>query len=203
MPLQRIIVSIGNASYTIAPSIVFMVGFDPNAGVGDWAALTAAAVCAQFVGDGLISMLREYLAVGVDPRALLGPLAWIFFVDASLAPVGFAAGVAGSLWTPAYLLPLPLLLLARFFAKERADRLSHALELSAAYRGTASCWETSSRRTTPTPASTAVTSSSSPLPSQTTSPSMPAHCTSQSSRRSSTTWARSRFRRPSSTRKAR
>jgi HD-GYP domain-containing protein (c-di-GMP phosphodiesterase class II) len=29
------------------------------------------------------------------------------------------------------------LLLARFFAKERADRLSHALELSAAYRGTA------------------------------------------------------------------
>jgi HD-GYP domain-containing protein (c-di-GMP phosphodiesterase class II) len=45
--------------------------------------------------------------------------------------------VAGSVWTPAYLLPLPLLVLARFFAEERADRLSHALELSAAYRGTA------------------------------------------------------------------
>ena len=137
VPLQRIVVSIANASYTIAPSIVFMIGFDPNAGVAEWAALTAAAVCAQFIGDGLISTLREYLAVGVDPRSLLGPLAWIFFVDASLAPVGFAAGVAGSLWTPAYLLPLPLLVLARFFAKERADRLSHALELSAAYRGTA------------------------------------------------------------------
>jgi HD-GYP domain-containing protein (c-di-GMP phosphodiesterase class II) len=51
--------------------------------------------------------------------------------------VGFAAGGAGTLWTPAYVLPLPLLLLARVFAKERADRLSHALELSAAYRGTA------------------------------------------------------------------
>jgi HD-GYP domain-containing protein (c-di-GMP phosphodiesterase class II) len=99
--------------------------------------VTAVAVCAQFVGDGLISMLREYLAVGVDPRGLIGPLGWIFFVDASLAPVGFAAGVAGSLWAPAYVLPLPLLLLARIFAKERADRLSHVLELSAAYRGTA------------------------------------------------------------------
>jgi len=137
VPLQRIIVSIGNASYTIAPSLVFLVAFDPNAGVGNWAAVTAVAVCAQFVGDGLISMLREYLAVGVDPRGLIGPLGWIFFVDASLAPVGFAAGVAGSLWAPAYVLPLPLLLLARVFAKERADRLSHVLELSAAYRGTA------------------------------------------------------------------
>jgi HD-GYP domain-containing protein (c-di-GMP phosphodiesterase class II) len=114
-----------------------MIGFDQSAGVTEWAAVTAIALCAQFVGDGVISTLREYLAVGVDPRSLLAPLAWIFFVDASLAPVGFAAGVAGSVWTPAYLLPLPLLLLARFFAKERADRLSHALELSAAYRGTA------------------------------------------------------------------
>ena len=137
VPLQRIIVSIGNASYTIAPTIVFMAAYNPDAGVGEWAAVTTVAVCAQFLVDGLISTLREYFAVGVDPRVLLGPLAWIFFVDACLAPVGFAAGVAGSLSTPAYVLPLPLLLLARFFAKERADRLSHALELSAAYRGTA------------------------------------------------------------------
>ena len=137
VPLQRILVSIGNASYTIAPSIVFMIAFDPDAGVSNWAAVTMVAVCAQFVADGLISTLREYFAVGVDPRSLLKPLAWIFFVDSCLAPVGFAASVAGSLWTPAYVLPLPLLLLARVFANERADRLSHVLELSAAYRGTA------------------------------------------------------------------
>jgi HD-GYP domain-containing protein (c-di-GMP phosphodiesterase class II) len=137
VPLQRIVVSIGNASYTIAPAIVFMIGFDQSADVNEWAAVTAIALCAQFFGDGVISMLREHFAVGVDPRSLLAPLAWIFFVDASLAPVGFGAGVAGSVWLPAYLLPLPLLLLARFFAKEREDRLSHALELSAAYRGTA------------------------------------------------------------------
>lgn len=137
VPLQRIVVSIGNASYTVAPTIVFIIGYDPNASVGQWAAVTAGAVCAQFVSDGVISTLREYFAVGVDPRSLLTPLAWIFFVDACLAPVAFSASVAGSLWAPAYVLPLPLLLLARIFANERADRLSHALELSAAYRGTA------------------------------------------------------------------
>jgi HD-GYP domain-containing protein (c-di-GMP phosphodiesterase class II) len=137
VPLQRIIVSIGNAAYTIAPTVVFMTGYGRTDSAGEWAALTAVAVCAQFVADGAISTLREYFAVGIDPRSLLKPLAWIFFVDACLAPVGFAASMAGSLWAPAYVLGLPLLLLTRVFAKERADRLSHALELSSAYRGTA------------------------------------------------------------------
>jgi HD-GYP domain-containing protein (c-di-GMP phosphodiesterase class II) len=114
-----------------------MVGYDPAGGAGGWAVVTAVAVCAQFAADAAISTAREYLAVGVDPLSMLKPLAWIFFVDACLAPIGFAAGVAGSSWTPAYVLPLPLLVLARFFANERAERLSHALELSAAYRGTA------------------------------------------------------------------
>jgi HD-GYP domain-containing protein (c-di-GMP phosphodiesterase class II) len=137
VPTERIIVAIGNASYTLAPAIVFVLWFDRSAGAGEWAAVTAAALCAQFIGDAAISTAREYFAVGVEPRALIKPLAWIFFVDACLAPVGFAAGVAGSHWPPAYLLPLPLLLLTRLFAQERAERLSHTLELSAAYRGTA------------------------------------------------------------------
>jgi len=137
VPTQRIIVAIGNASYTLAPAFVFVLFYDRSAGAGEWAAVTAVAVCAQFIGDGAISTVREYFAVGVDPRSLLQPLGWIFFVDACLAPVGFAASLAGSVWTPAYLLPLPLLLLTRLFAHERSDRVSHALELSAAYRGTA------------------------------------------------------------------
>jgi putative nucleotidyltransferase with HDIG domain len=137
VPTQRIIVAIGNASYTLGPALVFMFFFDRNAGAGEWAAVTTVAVCAQFIGDGAISTAREYFALGVDPRSLVRPLGWIFFVDACLAPVGFAASLAGSLWGPAYLLPLPLLLLTRLFAHERSDRVSHALELSAAYRGTA------------------------------------------------------------------
>jgi HD-GYP domain-containing protein (c-di-GMP phosphodiesterase class II) len=137
VPTERIIVAIGNASYTIAPAVVFMLFYRGSAGPGEWAAVTAAALGAQFIGDAAISIVREYFAVGVEPRSLIRPLGWIFFVDTCLAPVGFAASLAGSLWAPAYLLPLPLLLLTRLFAHERADRLSHALELSAAYRGTA------------------------------------------------------------------
>lgn len=137
VPTQRIIVAIGNASYTLAPALIFVLFYDRSAGPGEWAAVTAGALCAQFIGDAALSTAREYLAVGVEPRSLAQPLGWIFFVDACLAPVGFAASLAGSVWTPAYLLSLPLLLLTRLFANERSDRVSHALELSAAYRGTA------------------------------------------------------------------
>jgi HD-GYP domain-containing protein (c-di-GMP phosphodiesterase class II) len=135
---QRIVVSIGNASFALAPATVFVLWYEPSASAGDLAAITAAAVFVQFASDAAISILRERFSVGVNPSALIRPLAWTFFVDACLASVGFAAGLAGSsVWKPAYLLPLPLLLLTRLFAHERADRLSHALELSAAYRGTA------------------------------------------------------------------
>jgi HD-GYP domain-containing protein (c-di-GMP phosphodiesterase class II) len=137
VPTQRIIVAIGNASYTLAPALVFVLFYDRGGGPGEWAAVTAVALCAQFIGDGAVSTAREYFAVGVKPRSLAQPLGWIFFVDACLAAVGFAASLAGSLWAPAFLLPLPLLLLTRLFAHERSDRVSHALELSAAYRGTA------------------------------------------------------------------
>jgi HD-GYP domain-containing protein (c-di-GMP phosphodiesterase class II) len=114
-----------------------MLFYDSDAGPSRMAAVTAAALCAQFVSDAAISTSREYFAVGVDPRSLIKPLEWIFFVDASLACVGLAASLAGVLWTPAYFLPLPLLLVTRLFARERTGRLTHALELSAAYRGTA------------------------------------------------------------------
>jgi HD-GYP domain-containing protein (c-di-GMP phosphodiesterase class II) len=136
--LERIMVTIGNASFALAPATVFSLWYEPSASAETLATITVAAVFAQFASDAGISILRERFAVGVNPSDLVRPLAWTFFVDACLASVGFAAGLAGSsVWKPAYLLPLPLLLLTRLFAHERADRLSHALELSAAYRGTA------------------------------------------------------------------
>jgi HD-GYP domain-containing protein (c-di-GMP phosphodiesterase class II) len=137
VPAERIVVAIGNASYTLAPALVFLLFYERGAGPARLAAVTAAALAAQFLGDAAISIAREYFAVGVHPRSLINPLEWIFFVDACLASVGFAAALAGTSWTPAYFLPVPLLLMTRLFARERAERLSHALELSAAYRGTA------------------------------------------------------------------
>ena len=136
--LQRIVVSIGNACFALAPATVFVLWYEPSASAAKLAVITTAAVFAQFASDAGIAILRERFSVGVNPTALIRPLAWTFFVDACLASVGFAAALAGSfVWKPAYLLPLTLLLLTRLFARERADRLSHALELSAAYRGTA------------------------------------------------------------------
>jgi HD-GYP domain-containing protein (c-di-GMP phosphodiesterase class II) len=137
VPAERIVVAVGNATYTLAPALVFLLFYDPSAGPRQWAAVTGIALCAQFTWDGALSIALEYLAVGVEPRSLIRPLGWIFFVDGCLASAGFAASLAGSVWTPAYLLPLPLLLLTRLFAHERSDRVSQALELSAAYRGTA------------------------------------------------------------------
>jgi len=137
VPAERILVATGNAAYTLAPAVVFTVLYRPDASIAQRAAITALAVLSQFAADLAISTIREHFAVGISPRALLAPFRWIFFVDGCLAPVGLAAALAGDVWTVAYVLPLPLLLLIRSFAHERADRLTQALELSAAYRGTA------------------------------------------------------------------
>jgi putative nucleotidyltransferase with HDIG domain len=134
---DRAIIAFGNASSIIAPAVVFLAWFDPKGSVVEGAAVTVAALGGQFASDVVVSSVREYLAVGVEPRSLVKPFAWILFVDACLAPLGFAAGVAGRVWVPGYMLALPLLLLIRLFASERSGRLTQALELSAAYRGTA------------------------------------------------------------------
>ena len=74
---------------------MLLLFYDPNAEPREWVALTALAVCVQFIGDGAISIAREYFALGVEPRTLFRPLGWTFFVDACLAPVGLAASLAG------------------------------------------------------------------------------------------------------------
>ena len=71
--------------------------YDADAGPSQTALVALVAVCAQFAADALISIAREYLAVGIDPRLLIKPLASAFFIDACLAPVGLAAGLAGTL----------------------------------------------------------------------------------------------------------
>ncbi len=134
---ERLLVAVANASYTLAPAAAFLLlGGSADSDAGR-AALAAAALLSQFAADAVLSAVRERCALGARPRSLVGPLLWVFTVDACLAPVALAAALAGARWTPAYFLPLPLLLLTRLFASERAGRLSHALDLSAAYRGTA------------------------------------------------------------------
>ena len=55
----------------------------------------------------------------------------------ALTPLGIALAYASLTQSYAFLLGLPLMGLLAYFARERASRIDHALELSHAYRGTA------------------------------------------------------------------
>ena len=133
---RRLAVTVGNASYSLGPAILFVALSEPAPVPGKfWVFVLALAV--QFGGDAAISTAREWFALRVPPAVLVRPLLWAFGVDALLAPVGLAAAVAASVTEWALFLPLPLLGLVKVFSREHGDRLDKALELSAAYRGTA------------------------------------------------------------------
>jgi HD-GYP domain-containing protein (c-di-GMP phosphodiesterase class II) len=61
----------------------------------------------------------------------------VWLVDCALASVGLAVAFAAVDNDYGFLLALPLILLLAVFARERRLHIDHALELSAAYRGTA------------------------------------------------------------------
>jgi HD-GYP domain-containing protein (c-di-GMP phosphodiesterase class II) len=97
--------------------------------------LLRAVLAAQVASDFVTTAAREWAALSVRPKALVGQMRLVFTVDLLLAPIGFLAAIAGS--NLALLMPLPLLLLVARFARERTASLDSALELSQAYRGTA------------------------------------------------------------------
>src|SRR5213076_1313402 len=70
-------------------------------------------------------------------RVLLKLMARAQLADAALAPVGLAFAFAAGGDPLGALLALPLVAVLDVFARERRARIDHALELSAAYRGTA------------------------------------------------------------------
>jgi putative nucleotidyltransferase with HDIG domain len=70
------------------------------------------------------------------PREVLRALREAWFVDLLLSPIGLLAA-STTLSSHGYLLVLPLAALLAVFARERHARIDNAIELSAAYRGTA------------------------------------------------------------------
>jgi HD-GYP domain-containing protein (c-di-GMP phosphodiesterase class II) len=122
--------------FALGPALVFVAAHEPRADVRG-AVVVAIALAVQFALDGAASSTLEWLANGVSPREIVRPLAWTFAVDALLAPLGYLAAVAARVEHAALLLPIPIVALLALFAHERRERLDSALELSAAYRGTA------------------------------------------------------------------
>jgi HD-GYP domain-containing protein (c-di-GMP phosphodiesterase class II) len=133
---ERVAVLVGNSWHSLGPALVLLAAGESQPSFGDWP-IYLAALAAQFCLDLVSSTSREWLAVGVPPRALLAPLGWVFLVDSLLAPVGLLCALAAQSSPAAVALVLPLMLLLAIFARERAARIDGALELSHAYRGTA------------------------------------------------------------------
>jgi HD-GYP domain-containing protein (c-di-GMP phosphodiesterase class II) len=102
----------------------------------DWP-VYVLALGAQFAFDFASTSARDWLGVGIAPWGRVGFMAWVWFVDAALAPVALAIALAGQQHFALSLLAAPLVGLLAFFARERQVRIDHALELSQAYRGTA------------------------------------------------------------------
>ncbi|HVF77567.1 MAG TPA: HD domain-containing phosphohydrolase, partial [Solirubrobacteraceae bacterium] len=133
---RSLLVTTGNAWYTIGPVLVLASFGIDSANLGDWP-IYLAALAAQLVVDTVAGMSRERLVSGVQPVLQLRMTGLVFLVDVLLTPVGFLAAYIAQDEPLAFLLALPLVALLRIFARERAARIDQAIELSAAYRGTA------------------------------------------------------------------
>jgi len=126
----------GDAWHAIGPALVLLAAGATTPSWSDWP-WYLLALGAQFALDFAVYAVRARLALDVPGREQLRALAWVWVVDALLAPLGLAAAFASDHHPYAFLLVLPLAALLTLFARERNERLEQALELGGAYRGIA------------------------------------------------------------------
>jgi len=134
--LERIALNLVGAWHAVGPVLVLALSGER---VLDWSSvpLYLTALGAQFVFELVAVSAQERIAHGVRVRELVPHLSRTQLVDAALAPAGLAFAFAAQSEPYALLLVLPLVGLLRIFADERRARIDNAVELSAAYRGTA------------------------------------------------------------------
>ena len=135
-PGRQVLVVVSNAWFAIGPALV-LTAFGVSGPAWDEWPIYVLALASQFVVDTGVGAARERLVLGVQPRLQLRMTGLVFLVDVLLTPIGFLAAVVAQDGELAFLLVLPLAALLRVFARERAARIDQAIELSAAYRGTA------------------------------------------------------------------
>ena len=135
-PERQLLVAIGNAWFAVGPALVLALGGVSGPALEHWP-LYLLALAAQFAGDTATGVAREWLVLGVPPRLQLRMTGLVYLVDLLLTPIGLLAALAALDEPLTFALVLPLAALLRIFARERAARIGQAIELSAAYRGTA------------------------------------------------------------------
>jgi putative nucleotidyltransferase with HDIG domain len=136
MPLERALVLPANCWYAIGPAVVLLAYGEHGPRWGDWP-IYLAALGAQFALDYGSAALREWLALGVSPKAHLRFAGWICAADVTLAPIGLLVAFACRSNPYVFVLVLPLIGLLAFFAQQRRVGIDNVLALGNAYRGTA------------------------------------------------------------------
>ena len=132
---SRLLIALGDSWHAVGPALVLGLAGLADPDLARWP-LLLAALAAQLLADNVASTLREWLGLGISPRLQPSMLGWVGLVDVLLSPVGLLAAIAADDAPYTMLLVLPLGGLLAVFAAERAARLTQALELSRAYRGT-------------------------------------------------------------------
>lgn len=122
-----------NSLHAVGAAAVIAAGVDGGPRWEDWP-VYVAAFAAYAAVDAVTALATEWAAHGVRPSLQVRVLGEIYLLDALLSPVGLMAAFAAEAADHAFLLALPLLLLLRGEARERAARLDKALELSESRR---------------------------------------------------------------------
>lgn len=127
----------GDCWHAVGPALVLIAASAQLFSWGDWP-IYAIALLAQLAFDFAAATFRTWLIDGTSPRAELRLIAPVYALDVALAPVGLLAAFAATEIDPAAcLLVLPLAAVLAILSRERQSRIDQALELSAAYQGTA------------------------------------------------------------------
>ena len=105
--------------------------------LGDWPIYAARARGRSSRATSAASLLRECYGNGVRRGAVLQALREVWLVDLLLSPIGLLAAYATVLAAARLPARAAAGALLAVFARERRERIDNAIELSAAYRGTA------------------------------------------------------------------
>lgn len=127
----------GDCWHAVGPTLVLVAA---GAQVFSWEKwpVYVVALVAQFAFDFAATAIRTRLIDGPSSWTELRLLAPVYGLDAALAPVGLLVAFAAiELGAAVCLLVIPLAMVLAVLSREREARIEQALELSAAYQGTA------------------------------------------------------------------
>ena len=133
---DRLLLHFADAWFAVGPAVVVAYAAPGAPELAQWP-VYLAALGVQIVVNSVVSIAREWVAVGVPPGLQLKVMGLVTVVDLALAPIGLLTALVAYDEPAALGLCVPLLGVIAMLAHERERRIEHALALSDAYRGSA------------------------------------------------------------------